>query len=100
MLVLSFHQLAVGKREPAAWDGHREVERHLEVRLVVARKPVAGVFVLALRPDLARPLLDVLIGREKIEPSLGDSAVCNAYLRGAGASGDRNADRRAVVDVT
>ena len=66
----------------------------------MAWKPVPGVFVLALRPDLARPLLDVLIGREKIEPSLGDRAVCDAYLRGARARWDRNADRRAVVDVT
>ena len=78
----------------------RSLGRHLHVRLVVAGEEVARVLVLALRPDLARPVGDVLVGREEVEARRGvrrgsATAICAAV----DVAGTVTRERGAVVDV-
>ncbi len=96
---VAFDQLAVRKGVPAPRDLHRKLEGHFEVRLVVAGKPMSGVFVLTLRPDLPRSILHVLVGLEKVKPALRRRAIGDAKLRSLLRGSDGHAQDAAVVHV-
>ncbi len=82
---------------PSVRDARCDPCRHLRVRAVVAGEPVAGIFLLALRPNLARLAGIVVVGLDEIEASSRRGAVphTNASARAGSIEGD--AQRASVV---
>ena len=73
-------QLAVREHGKTGGNGDAGLGRHLDVRLVVARKDVTRVLFLALRPGLARSRRDVLVGLEEVEAPARRRLVANDQL--------------------
>ena len=98
-LPLVAEHFAVREREPPRGDLHLDLGRLLDVRLVVAGKDVARVFVLKLRPDLTRPVGHVLVGLQEIQSAARRRAVRHADRRRGAIDRHAHAEHLAVVDV-
>jgi len=90
-------ELAVRQRGEAGGSAYGDLRRHLGVRLVLAREPVPRVLVLALAPDLQRPILHDVVRREEVEAALGLRPVRDLDAAGLRPEGDAHDELVPVV---